>query len=81
VTELRREFETEEPRKTFNIWIVKPGENSNRGSGISIYDSFFDIRERVMEGDILGFHKKHTFIIQRYIDNPLLISGRKFDIR
>jgi tubulin--tyrosine ligase len=49
VDELRNECNTGEPRTTYNIWIVKPGENSNRGSGIAIYDSFFDIRERIME--------------------------------
>lgn len=27
-----------ERRKTRNIWIVKPGENSNQGRGITVID-------------------------------------------
>lgn len=63
------------------LWIVKPGENSNRGNGITIYSDFDKMREWVA-GEISGDNNpKKTFIIQKYIDKPLLYHKRKFDIR
>eukprot|EP00347_Sterkiella_histriomuscorum_P021171 403334979 len=51
-----------------NIWIVKPA-NLSRGRGIYLID---DIAE-VSVDDIS--------VISRYIQNPLLINGHKFDLR
>jgi tubulin--tyrosine ligase len=36
-----------EAEPDLNIWIVKPGENSNRGQGISLYANLFDIKRRI----------------------------------
>ena len=55
-----------EPKK--NIWIVKPA-NSSRGRGIHLID---DIKE--VDIDELS-------VISRYVTNPLLINGHKFDLR
>ena len=63
-----------------NIWIVKPGEHSNRGRGIEITDSIREIKNIVCT----QFHdngKPKTYIIQKYIDNPMLYNKRKFDFR
>ena len=57
-----------------NLWIIKPGENSNRGQGIKVCKSLDEISTIVSSTD-------HTFIVQKYIENPLLFCKRKFDIR
>jgi hypothetical protein len=51
-----------------NIWIVKPA-NSSQGKGIYIVD------------DIKDVNVDDTSVISRYISNPLLINGHKFDLR
>jgi hypothetical protein len=58
-----------------NIWIVKPGEFTNRGTGITVCKSLEEILMIVRPA------ADKTFILQKYIENPLLINKRKFDIR
>ena len=61
-----------------NIWIIKPGENTNQGKGIQVAKDFDEIRSIVQDSTTGG---KRTCIVQKYIHNPLLINRRKFDIR
>lgn len=68
-----------ESKKQANVWIVKPGENSNRGCGIEVANKLSDIRQLVNNNS--RSNNDRTSIVQLYIDRPLLISGRKFDIR
>jgi hypothetical protein len=64
--------------KPQNIWIIKPGENTNRGQGIQVAKEFNEIRD-IISDSTTG--NKRTCIVQKYIHNPLLIHRRKFDIR
>jgi hypothetical protein len=54
---------------TQNLWIVKPS-NLSRGRGIYIVDNISEVN---IDED--------QAIIQRYISDPLLINGHKFDLR
>ena len=74
----------EEKKTTKNIknaWIVKPGENTNRGTGITVCFGLDDIKLRIKGKEKNSNGKLRTFIIQRYIQNPLLYNKRKFDLR
>lgn len=56
-----------------NIWIVKPNYLS-RGRGIRCFNNLFDIVDYCYGKDI-------QYVAQKYIENPLLVYERKFDIR
>ena len=66
----------EENFKTKNIWIVKPGEDTNRGNGINVCSDLYDIKEIIASKD-----GNRTYLIQEYLCRPLLYKKRKFDIR
>ena len=55
-----------------NIWIVKPS-GLSRGRGITCIDQLNDILSNI--------RSHNQTVIQKYIENPLVIKGRKFDIR
>lgn len=67
--------------KVQNIWIVKPGENTNRGNGINVCKDFEQIVNIVDSNIKLRNGKMRSYIIQKYIERPLLVHKRKFDIR
>ena len=63
------------------MWIIKPGEYSNQGTGIQVYYDLEDIRLRLKSKERNKDGNLRTFILQKYIENPFLYNGRKFDIR
>eukprot|EP00347_Sterkiella_histriomuscorum_P016897 403351431 len=62
-----------------NVWIIKPGENTNRGNGIQVSNKLNEIIQIVQSSNFDQCYS--TYIIQKYIEKPLLIKKRKFDIR
>jgi tubulin polyglutamylase TTLL1/tubulin monoglycylase TTLL3/8 len=69
-------------RKLKGVWIVKPGENTNRGTGIAVCGTIEQVKAEISAHSLCPISGlKRTFILQKYIENPLLINRRKFDIR
>ena len=64
-----------------NIWILKPGENTNRGAGITLCDKLEEVEDIISKEDVQLNGRPKTFIVQKYLEKPLLYQRRKFDIR
>ena len=71
-------FVEEFKRHPGSTWIVKPT-NRSQGKGIFLINKLTQInrwlREKMADED------QNPFIVSRYIDRPLLIGGKKFDLR
>ncbi|CDS39932.1 protein monoglycylase ttll8 [Echinococcus multilocularis] len=59
-----------------NIWIVKPGSKS-RGRGITCHSNI----ETILTVAPSGGSVDNRFVVQKYIERPLLVYNTKFDIR
>ena len=55
-----------------NTWIAKPA-NLSRGRGIACFNSLVQLLDYL--------RKAGQWVVQKYIENPLLILNKKFDIR
>ena len=57
-----------------NAWILKPGGKS-RGRGITIHNKVENIVSAIETS------KEYCWVIMKYIENPLIILNKKFDVR
>lgn len=58
-----------------NVWLVKPAA-MNQGRGIEIFHSYSEIVK------FIGIQPAYSYwVIQKYLEKPLLYKQRKFDIR
>lgn len=78
--EIQEKIDTEHDPYLKNCWLVKPGEATNRGIGISVCSSIAEVQEKLEDIEYAP-GKNRTYIIQKYVYRPLLYENRKFDIR
>ena len=76
----RWQFKQRQPviERPDNVWIYKPG-GSSRGRGIQI---LWETQKLIKNGFYPpGAPRDPTRVVQRYLQQPLLLEQRKFDIR
>ncbi|KRX10767.1 hypothetical protein PPERSA_04934 [Pseudocohnilembus persalinus] len=66
---------------TFHIEEGMQDPEYKRGKGIEIFDNIADINNRIEKDELHKNGTRKTYIIQQYLDRPLLYNKRKFDIR
>ncbi|XP_056588551.1 probable tubulin polyglutamylase TTLL9 isoform X1 [Triplophysa dalaica] len=77
-------FVEEFKRNPGSTWIMKPVARS-QGKGIFLFRKLKDITDWRKDGTRSEEQKEEaqveSYVAQRYIENPYLIAGRKFDLR
>ena len=70
----------EDKARATNLWILKPAMMSNRGFGIRVSNDLDEI-DGILRSEARSDARCGGWVVQRYIERPLLVHGRKFDIR
>jgi tubulin polyglutamylase TTLL1 len=76
-------FAEEFRKNPSSVWIMKPTDKA-RGIGIFIINKLAQIKKWAKENKPQQFsyaNCRDTYVVSRYIDNPLLIGHKKFDLR
>ncbi len=73
LSELRKRYPQFDMNGYRNIWIVKPA-GLSRGRGIRIFNSLAEILD-------YGRSREQQYIAMKYIENPMTIMNRKYDLR
>lgn len=75
-------FAEEFKRGTSNVWIMKPTDKA-RGIGIFIINKLHQIKKWARDSKSTWSYAncKDSYVVSKYIDNPLLIGEKKFDLR
>ncbi|KND01670.1 hypothetical protein, variant [Spizellomyces punctatus DAOM BR117] len=75
-------FAEEFRKNPSSVWIMKPTDKA-RGIGIFIINRLQQIKKWSRDNKMQWSYAncKDTYVVSRYIDNPLLIGGKKFDLR
>jgi len=73
-------FVEEFRRNPNSMWIMKPTSRS-QGKGIFIINKLAQIKKWSSSSRWAQMPMKEAYVISRYIENPLLIGGKKFDLR
>lgn len=63
-----------------NIWIMKPVDRC-QGDGIFLANKLSEVKRRLANAQQDAPRASSEYLISRYIERPLLIGGRKFDLR
>ncbi|KAJ3581703.1 hypothetical protein NHX12_016358, partial [Muraenolepis orangiensis] len=69
-------FVEEFKRSTGSTWIMKPVAQS-QGKGIFLFRKLKEIEDWKKEQK----NEVESYVVQRYIENPYLLAGKKFDLR
>jgi tubulin polyglutamylase TTLL1 len=62
------------------MWIMKPTARS-QGKGVFIINKLAQIKKWSSSSRWAQMPLREAYVISRYIDNPLLVGGKKFDMR
>lgn len=73
-------FAEEFRRRPQSVWIMKPTGRA-QGRGIFLVSKLSELRRWRSNHAAGGASSKEAYIVQRYVDSPLLVGGRKFDLR
>ncbi|KAJ3341810.1 putative tubulin polyglutamylase ttll1 [Entophlyctis luteolus] len=74
-------FVEEFKKNPSSIWIMKPTDKA-RGIGIFIVNKLQQIKKWSRDGKMWSYANcKDTYVVSKYIESPLLIGSKKFDLR